>query len=189
MVPFTPAETTTLIEAVRKFGAHWHLVEQEFHGKRSKVECATAFVQLKLVADPVPKKMGQPLPFADASNPMMALLAFLASMVHPEIASAAAQSALGHVANLGQQPIESLDMQTACTNIVKAGQVRAATMRDEVETQVQVVAAKLLTAQLKKLELKLQFFEELHALSENDKLEFARMNASVRAFSADNKKK
>lgn len=53
----------------------------------------TLLVPVAVNEDGTPK-LDQPLPFADATNPVMAMVAFLASVVDPSVAAAAAQAAL-----------------------------------------------------------------------------------------------
>jgi SWI/SNF related-matrix-associated actin-dependent regulator of chromatin subfamily C len=74
-------------------------------GSRTLDECILRWIQLP-IQDPFLEEgdgasavLGplayQPVPFSQAGNPVMSTVAFLQSVVHPQIASAAAKAALG----------------------------------------------------------------------------------------------
>lgn len=100
-------EAMKLLDGIDKFKDDWDLVAQHV-GTRTKEQCIAYFLQwpiedkflqpnidisAQLNEDGTPK-IEHPLPFADASNPIMATVAFLASTVNPVVASAAAKAAL-----------------------------------------------------------------------------------------------
>ena len=78
----------------------------EHVGTRTQDECILKFLQLPIedpYLDPTTAQFAQaplgplayqPLPFSQAGNPVMSTVAFLASMVDPRIASAAAKAAI-----------------------------------------------------------------------------------------------
>ena len=72
-------------------------------GTRTQDECILHFLRLP-VEDPYLEESGpchlgplayQPVPFSQQGNPVMSTVAFLASVVDPRVAAAAARSALG----------------------------------------------------------------------------------------------
>ncbi len=79
----------------------WNKVSEHV-GSRTQDECILHFLRLP-IEDPYlednSSSMGplayQPIPFSQAGNPVMSTVAFLASVVDPRVASAAAKSALG----------------------------------------------------------------------------------------------
>lgn len=79
----------------------WNKVSEHV-GSRTQDECILHFLRLP-IEDPYledsASSMGplayQPIPFSQAGNPVMSTVAFLASVVDPRVASAAAKSALG----------------------------------------------------------------------------------------------
>lgn len=81
----------------------WNKVSEHV-GSRTQDECILHFLRLP-IEDPYledgSSTMGplayQPVPFSQAGNPVMSTVAFLASVVDPRVASAAAKSALGKV--------------------------------------------------------------------------------------------
>lgn len=120
---WSDAETLRLLEALEMYADDWNRVEEHV-GTRSTEECIARFVQLP-VEEPYlgpasgskkanggqsqsdlgplqylrdPKALnGTTVPFAQSDNPVMSVVAFLASAVSPAVASAAAQSALGEL--------------------------------------------------------------------------------------------
>lgn len=74
----------------------------EHVGSRTQDECILQFLRLP-IEDPyleeAPGHCGplayQPVPFSQSGNPIMSTVAFLASVVDPRVAGAAAKSALG----------------------------------------------------------------------------------------------
>ncbi|SNX85135.1 related to swi/snf-related matrix-associated actin-dependent regulator of chromatin, subfamily c, member 1 [Melanopsichium pennsylvanicum] len=110
---WTDAETLRLLEGLEMFDDDWSAVSQHVE-TRSREQCITKFIQLPIEdgfldgasqADLGPlqyarrdKQTGKPIvPFAQADNPVMSVVAFLASAVNPGVAAAAAQSALGEL--------------------------------------------------------------------------------------------
>ena len=75
-------------------------------GSRTQDECILHFLRLP-IEDPYleesPESLGplayQPVPFSQQGNPIMSTVAFLASVVDPRIAAAAAKAALGEQAS------------------------------------------------------------------------------------------
>ncbi|EPQ25986.1 uncharacterized protein PFL1_06441 [Pseudozyma flocculosa PF-1] len=115
---WTDAETLLLLEGLEMFDDDWSAVAAHV-GTRSREQCITKFIQLPIedgylegasqadmgplqyaLRDPSNDKNAGAksiLPFAQADNPVMSVVAFLASAVNPAIAAAAAQSALGEL--------------------------------------------------------------------------------------------
>lgn len=79
----------------------WNKVSEHV-GSRTQDECILHFLRLP-IEDPYLEdseaSLGplayQPIPFSQSGNPVMSTVAFLASVVDPRVASAAAKSALG----------------------------------------------------------------------------------------------
>ncbi|PWZ03615.1 hypothetical protein BCV70DRAFT_197815 [Testicularia cyperi] len=112
---WTDAETLRLLEGLEMFDDDWTAVANHVQ-TRSREQCITKFIQLPIEdgfldgaaqSDLGPlqyarrdqgDKQGKPIvPFAQADNPVMSVVAFLASAVNPAVAAAAAQSALGEL--------------------------------------------------------------------------------------------
>lgn len=117
-------EVLLLLEGLEKYGDDWTQVAEHV-GSKSDDQCVLQFLRMPIedsflgdqfgrwgvdhnnisdqdviqegdVGSSI-KFAGPELPFADASNPVMAQVAFLASCVSPEVAAAAAQAALAEL--------------------------------------------------------------------------------------------
>lgn len=83
------------------FKDDWNKVSEHV-GSRTQDECILHFLRLP-IEDPYLESseacLGplayQPIPFSQSGNPVMSTVAFLASVVDPRVASAAARAALG----------------------------------------------------------------------------------------------
>ncbi|RUS71946.1 hypothetical protein EGW08_020289 [Elysia chlorotica] len=93
-------ETLLLLEALELYKDDWNKV-CEHVGSRTQDECILHFLRLP-IEDPFLEEddghlgplVYQPIPFSKAGNPIMSTVAFLASVVDPRVASAAAKAAL-----------------------------------------------------------------------------------------------
>ncbi|KAL6780553.1 hypothetical protein ACKKBF_B12650 [Auxenochlorella protothecoides x Auxenochlorella symbiontica] len=114
---WTNEEQLLLLQAVERHGEDWAAIAEAV-GTKNAMQCCTRFLQMPIeeaivaeavasdgrqgwVTIPEPGEedgadpgAGALLPFADAGNPVMAQVAFLATMVGPRVAAAAAQRAL-----------------------------------------------------------------------------------------------
>lgn len=112
---WTDQETLLLLEGIEMYDEDWDKVAQHV-GTRSKEQCVMHFLQLPIEDEYLNEPDAQlgplqystnaggvsgleGLPFAQADNPVMSVVAFLASAVGPGVAAAAAQSALGELTN------------------------------------------------------------------------------------------
>ncbi|KAK5921708.1 hypothetical protein CgunFtcFv8_019050 [Champsocephalus gunnari] len=97
---WTEQETLLLLEALEMFKDDWNKVSEHI-GSRTQDECILHFLRLP-IEDPYMESteasLGplayQPIPFSQSGNPVMSTVAFLASVVDPRVASAAAKAAL-----------------------------------------------------------------------------------------------
>lgn len=114
---WSEAEVLLLLEGLEQFGDDWTAVAGHVKTKTNE-QCVMQFLRMPIEDSFLGDQLGKwgrgsgmkgasaklasgehifagaPLPFADASNPVMAQIAFLASSVSPEVAAAAAQAAL-----------------------------------------------------------------------------------------------
>jgi len=109
-------ETLLLLEALEMYGDKWEEVVEHV-GTKSKAECVAHFLRMPIEDEfleeienygvmatkggpgyPTGKQADgmfkENVPFSEAENPIMAQVAFLAAMVGPKVAAAAAQAAL-----------------------------------------------------------------------------------------------
>lgn len=93
----------TALQALEMYKDDWNKVSEHV-GSRTQDECILHFLRLP-IEDPYLEdseaSLGplayQPIPFSQSGNPVMSTVAFLASVVDPRVASAAAKSALGNL--------------------------------------------------------------------------------------------
>ncbi|XP_078334987.1 SWI/SNF complex subunit SMARCC2-like isoform X3 [Crassostrea virginica] len=98
---WTDQETLLLLEGLEMYKDDWNKVSEHV-GSRTQDECILHFLRLP-IEDPFLEESDfshagplayQPIPFSQTGNPIMSTVAFLASVVDPRVASAAAKSAL-----------------------------------------------------------------------------------------------
>nr|NVI75706.1 moira [Cucujiformia]NVI75728.1 moira [Cucujiformia] len=108
---WTEQETLLLLEGLEMYKDDWNKV-CEHVGSRTQDECILHFLRLP-IEDPYledPEAGGalgplayQPTPFSKAGNPIMSTVAFLASIVDPRVAAAAAKSAMNEFASIKEE--------------------------------------------------------------------------------------
>ncbi|XP_059139466.1 SWI/SNF complex subunit SMARCC2-like isoform X2 [Physella acuta] len=92
-------ETLLMLEALELYKDDWNKV-CEHVGSRTQDECILHFLRLPIedpyldINDNAGPLVYQPIPFSKSGNPIMSTVAFLASVVDPRVASAAAKAAL-----------------------------------------------------------------------------------------------
>ena len=113
---WTEQEILLLLEAVELYKDDWNLV-CEHVGSRTQDECILQFLRLP-IEDPYledgESALGplayQPIPFSKSGNPIMSTVAFLASVVDPRVAAAAAKSAMDEFAKLKDEIPSSISL-------------------------------------------------------------------------------
>uniref|UniRef100_A0A672SYV4 SWI/SNF related BAF chromatin remodeling complex subunit C2 n=1 Tax=Sinocyclocheilus grahami TaxID=75366 RepID=A0A672SYV4_SINGR len=106
---WTDQETLLLLEGLEMYKDDWNKVSEHV-GSRTQDECILHFLRLP-IEDPYledsSSSLGplahQPIPFSQAGNPVMSTVAFLASVVDPRVASAAAKSALEEFSRMKEE--------------------------------------------------------------------------------------
>ncbi|XP_028653939.1 SWI/SNF complex subunit SMARCC2 [Erpetoichthys calabaricus] len=106
---WTEQETLLLLEALEMYKDDWNKVSEHV-GSRTQDECILHFLRLP-IEDPYLEdsdaSLGplafQPVPFSQSGNPVMSTVAFLASVVDPRVASAAAKSALEEFSRMKEE--------------------------------------------------------------------------------------
>ncbi|KAF8216271.1 Smarcc1 protein [Mycena galopus ATCC 62051] len=99
---WTDQEVLLLLEGVEMFDDDWSRIE-EYVGTRTAQQCIRKFLELP-IEDPYlateasmgPLRHGR-IPFEQADNPVMSVVAFLAGVVGPGVAADAAKTALHHL--------------------------------------------------------------------------------------------
>ncbi|KAK5912344.1 hypothetical protein CesoFtcFv8_002230 [Champsocephalus esox] len=109
MREWSEQETLLLLEGLEMFKDDWNKVSEHV-GSRTQDECILHFLRLP-IEDPYLEENSsslgplafQPVPFSQAGNPVMSSVAFLASVVDPRVASAAAKSALEEFSRMKEE--------------------------------------------------------------------------------------
>ena len=125
---WTEQETLLLLEALEMFKDDWNKV-CEHVGSRTQDECILHFLRLP-IEDPYledPEHGGgalgplafQPIPFSQSGNPIMSTVAFLASVVDPRVAGAAAKAAMEEFARIKDE-VPSHIMESHMKNVKDA---------------------------------------------------------------------
>lgn len=103
--PWSEQETLKLLEGMELYRDDWNKVAEHV-SSRSQDECVLHFLKLP-IQDPYldeNSELGplqyQPVPFSQSGNPIMSTVAFLASVVDPRVAAAAAKAALQEYTNM-----------------------------------------------------------------------------------------
>lgn len=173
---WSEAETLTLLEAIELYKDDWNKV-CEHVGGRTQDECILHFLRLP-IEDPFLTEDGsapsaldnQPIPFSKSSNPIMSTVAFLASVVDPRIAAAAAKAALREFSKFADEEGskgKSLDQQhlsAAAASALGAAAVKAKHLASIEERKIKSLVSVLIDTQLKKLDIKMKHYEELDTL-------------------------
>ncbi|XP_071776234.1 SWI/SNF complex subunit SMARCC1b [Centroberyx gerrardi] len=111
---WTEQETLLLLEALEVYRDDWNKVSEHV-GSRTQDECILHFLRLP-IEDPYLEDSSaslgplayQPVPFSQSENPVMSTVAFLASVVDPRVASAAAKAALEEFSRVQEESVEKL---------------------------------------------------------------------------------
>ncbi|KAI9299261.1 SWIRM-domain-containing protein [Neoconidiobolus thromboides FSU 785] len=204
-------ETLLLLEGIEMHQEDWDKVAEHV-GSRDREQCILKFLQLP-IEDPYLEnnKTDDPLkfkrlPFSQADNPVMSVVAFLASAVNPGVASAAAQTALkelakvngkteGHADNEDDQEIKNENgsgdhvpqsgafskehLNKVASAALGSAAGKAKVLADYEEKEIQRLVYEVVDAQLQKLDLKLTQFEELETLLETERQELERQKLQV----------
>ncbi|XP_029142139.1 SWI/SNF complex subunit SMARCC1 [Protobothrops mucrosquamatus] len=113
---WTEQETLLLLEALEMYKDDWNKVSEHV-GSRTQDECILHFLRLP-IEDPYLENSDaslgplayQPIPFSQSGNPVMSTVAFLASVVDPRVASAAAKAALEEFSRVREEvPLELVE--------------------------------------------------------------------------------
>ncbi|KAK9817370.1 hypothetical protein WJX74_007089 [Apatococcus lobatus] len=137
------------------------------------------------VAGPLDERAGgMAIPFSDVGNPIMAQVGFLASMIGPKVAAAAAKRALevlteedaaaaaeldraaGAAGGPGASPAgapTTVQVRAAAGTALGAAAVRAKLLADREESEMRRLVVEACQAQMAKIQLKMQHYEELDA--------------------------
>ncbi|KAI8874618.1 hypothetical protein K501DRAFT_289685, partial [Backusella circina FSU 941] len=219
-------ETLLLLEAIELYDDDWNTIAEYVGGSRTREECIYHFLQMP-IEEPYREENINPssmlhhkrTPFSQADNPVMSVLAFLASAVDPEVASTAAEAAIAYQENgkvlaldggddddvmeehppqqngggdatstavnpngtdemdidNEESPVQKKKKRKPITTIEKAAAValgsaaaKAKSLAVVEEREIRRLIHSVVETEVKKLELKMGYFEQLEAVLENE---------------------
>ncbi|KAJ7064834.1 Smarcc1 protein [Mycena amicta] len=197
---WTDQETLLLLEAIEMYDDDWSRIEEHVQ-TRSAQQCITKFLQMD-IEDPylaTEASMGPlryaRIPFEQADNPVMSVVAFLAGVVDPSVGGEAAKTALRHLSSEGKGTAESEEADAAETSgdamavdgppkkqtvprsqavraadlALKSSGKAAAALADTEDKEIRSTLASIIKLTLTKLELKMSQFEELEDILEEER--------------------
>ncbi|KAI5792240.1 SWIRM domain-containing protein [Pyronema domesticum] len=191
-------QTLLLLEGLELHGEDWNAIADHV-GTKTREQCVIRFLQLPIEENYLEEKPEQlgPLqynraPFTQADNPVMSVVAFLASIVDPKVAAAAAKSSIEEMTkNLTLQseaPVdadtdmdvdapapaaeeaESLISRTASIALGVSA-ARASALASHEEREMTRLVNAVVNTSLKKLDLKLSQFQELESVLQAERRE------------------
>lgn len=184
---WTDEETLLLLEAIEMFDDDWNAIAEHV-GTRTREQCIMHFLQLPIEE---PYKQSQAssrtlehkrTPFSKADNPVMSILAYLASSVDPKTIAKAAESAIEYQEHGKRKQPEDMDVDDEAgdkskkprTSIDKAASIalgsaaaKAKSLATIEEREIRRLVHSVIDFQSKKLDLKMKHFEDLEAVLEN----------------------
>ncbi|KAI8367152.1 SWIRM domain-containing protein [Choanephora cucurbitarum] len=182
-------ETLLLLEAIELYDDDWNTIA-DYVGTKTREECIFHFLQMP-IDEPYREGAEEQLlqhartPFSQADNPVMSILAFLASAVDPKVASAAADAA---IACQEHQPFTSTEEKPR-TTIEKAASValgsaaaKSKSLSRIEEREMKRLVHAVVDAEAKKLELKMQHFEQLEAVLDYELESMAQQRKDLFAY-------
>lgn len=114
--PWTDTELLLLLEGLEQFDENWNSVADHV-GTRTREECVVKFLQLEIEDKYLDGEInGQQsfgtldqgrIPFSQADNPVLSVVAFLASLSEPSVAAAAAGRSVDEMRKLVRERIEN----------------------------------------------------------------------------------
>ncbi|XP_061662809.1 SWI/SNF complex subunit SMARCC1b isoform X1 [Syngnathoides biaculeatus] len=136
---WTEQETLLLLEALEVYRDDWNKVSEHV-GSRTQDDCILHFLRLP-IEDPYLEDSSaslgplayQPVPFSQSENPVMSTVAFLASVVDPRVASAAAKAALEEFSQVQEESLNGTTCnQLKLTDSMDASQIQINTSSHQV---------------------------------------------------------
>ncbi|KAK5628362.1 hypothetical protein RRF57_004077 [Xylaria bambusicola] len=213
--PWSDAETLRLLEGLEQYDDDWSEIAEHV-GTRTREECVLQFLQLDIEDKyleseaPVRAPIGMPmlgshggfLPFSQTDNPVMSVIAFLASLADPKSTAAAAKKSVEELQQGLRKRIEGgdatkvngkgkekegdsmeIDIQqettTTTTNTLAtiplaAMGARAGGLASHEEREMTRLLSAAVNVTLQKMELKLKYFDEMESILQAERRELER---------------
>lgn len=199
-------ETLLLLEAIELYDDDWNTIA-EYVGTKTREQCIFYFLQLPIDEPYRESEAHQTVldhkrtPFSQADNPVMSILAFLASAVDPKVASAAADAAIACQEQSTRKRRDDMDLdepqeiKRPRTAIEKAASValgsaaaKSKSLSTIEEKEIRRLVHSVVDTEVKKLELKMNYFDELEAVLENELESITQQRKDIFAYRLSVKK-
>ena len=178
-------ETLLLLEGLEMYDEDWTQIAAHI-GTRTKQECVLHFLSLPIEEPYLTEDLKTPArfenaPYSQADNPVMSVVAFLASTVDPDIAATSAKTTIeALMAKLkakSQQNGEDTEMsvdsddplQKASLVALSSAAAKAHLLAMNEERKLQSLINTAVSLQLEKLDLKMAQFKELEIVLEEER--------------------
>ncbi|KAI9254538.1 SWIRM domain-containing protein [Phascolomyces articulosus] len=162
---WTDEETLLLLEAIETFDDDWNAIAEHV-GSRTREQCIMHFLQLP-IEEPYVSSMPSSrtlehkrTPFSQADNPVMSILAYLSSAVDPELAAVAAEAAIEFQ--------ETGKLEKAAAVALGSAAAKAKSLAGIEEREIRRLVHSVIDFEVKKLDMKMNHFDDLEAVLEND---------------------
>ncbi|KAF0935791.1 hypothetical protein E2562_035759 [Oryza meyeriana var. granulata] len=199
---WTDKETLHLLEAVLHYGEDWKKVSQHV-GSRSEKDCIARFTRLpfgeqfmgpkedkmQFENDDFNEESGSQIskrlrltPLADASNPIMAQVAFLSAIVGSDVAVAAGQAAISAQSQVdisGSETDSSINItkeeESSCANglsandLLKEASASAQVQLEKERKAIEQSLSDIVGVQMKEIQDKIRRFEQKELLMEKER--------------------
>ncbi|KXS12659.1 SWIRM-domain-containing protein [Gonapodya prolifera JEL478] len=207
---WTDQEELLLLEGLEMYEDNWDAVAEHV-GTRTREECVLKFVNLPIEDPFVEEKQGglgplqyAQMPFSAGDNPVLSLVAYLASSVEPKVAAAAAKAAVAALPNGSEAPLrngtpdrengteatDAMDtsedntgkpssLNVAAATALGSAAAKAKVLADNEERETQKLLNELLEVQLKKMQIKIAQVSELERLLEQERKELERQKQQL----------
>jgi len=194
-VKWTDQERLLLLEGIEMFEDDWDKIANHVGDSKSKQDCIAHFLQLPIEdsflaanqADLGPLQYSR-LPLSRAENPVLGVVSFLASIVDPKVAAAAAGSAISELTSSLKQTstAESVsdeaqnqmngdsgkypsNIQKAASTALGTAAAKSQLLATLEDTELHTLVRQVVDTQISKLEMKMAQFEELESSLEAEK--------------------
>jgi SWI/SNF related-matrix-associated actin-dependent regulator of chromatin subfamily C len=205
-------ETLLLLEAIELYDDDWNTIA-EYVGTKTREQCIFYFLQLP-IDEPYRSEIAEQegthsvlerkrTPFSQADNPVMSILTFLASAVDPQVASAAADAAIACQEGGKKRKEEDMEVDTEGSTTVKkprtaiekaasvalgSAAAKAKSLSTIEEREIRRLVHSVVDTEVKKLELKMNYFDELEAVLENELESITQQRKDIFAYRLSVKK-
>jgi SWI/SNF related-matrix-associated actin-dependent regulator of chromatin subfamily C len=195
---WTDQEVLLLLEGIEIYDEDWDQIALHV-GSRSREACVLKFLQLPIeepyVDESTSKALshgqgqgnGVVMPFSQADNPVLSVVAFLAGVVDTKVAARAAGRAVDELksrlkAEANKESIsdeEGSNLERAATVAIGSSAAKAHLLAEHQSVENVRLLNQAINMQLRKIETKLSQFDDLEAILEHERREIERNRQEV----------